>query len=152
MTRIRIVIAFCAAIIVLAALATVSSAADKKLYASMSGKQESPAGDPDGTGTAVITVKSNRVCYDIRPKKAGLTFAAGHIHVGAKGKSGGVFIALFQSPKKISGGKLLGCSQTVKAADLAKLKAKPSGYYVNLHNAAFGAGAIRGNLTAKKPS
>jgi hypothetical protein len=152
MTRIRILIAFCAAIVVLAALATVSSAADKKLYAKMDGKQEKPAGDRDGTGTAVITVKANKVCYDIRPKKAGLTFAAGHIHAGAKGVAGGVFIPLFQSPKKVKGGKLTGCSPTVKASDLAKLKAKPSGYYVNIHNAAFGAGAIRGQLTATKPS
>ena len=150
MSRIRILIAFSAAIVVLAALATVSSAADKKLFATMSGKQEKPAGDPNGTGTAVITVKSNRICYDIRPKQAGLTFAAGHIHVGAAGKAGGVVVPLFQAPKKVSGGKLVGCSPTVASSLLAKIRAKPAGYYVNIHNAAFPAGAIRGQLRSTK--
>ncbi len=152
MTRIRILIAFCTAIFVLAGLATISSAADKKLYGTMDGKQEKPAGDTDGTGTAVITLKASTVCYDIRPKKAGITFGAGHIHVGVKGKAGGVFIALFTTPKKVKGGKLTGCSKTVPAADIAKVRAKPSGYYVNIHSAAFPAGAIRGQLTATKPS
>jgi hypothetical protein len=152
MTRIRILIAFCAAIVVLAALATVSSAADKKLYATMTGKQEQPAGDRDGTGSAVITVRSNKICYDIRPKKAGLTFAAGHIHIGAAGKSGDVVAPLFQSPKKVKGGKLTGCSPTLASAILAKIKAKPAGYYVNIHNAKYPAGAIRGQLSTVKSS
>ncbi len=153
MSRFRILIAFGTAIVVLAALATVSSAADKKLYATMTGKQEKPAaGDPDGTGTAVITVKSNKVCYDIRPKKAGLTFAAGHIHAGAAGKAGDVAVPLFQAPKKVKSGKLVGCSPTVAAALLAKIKAKPARYYVNIHNAKFGAGAIRGQLSTTKTS
>jgi hypothetical protein len=150
MTRIRVLIAFCAAIGVLAALAAVSSAADKKLYATMTGKQEQPAGDPDGKATATITVKSNKICYDIRPKKAGLTFAAGHIHSGKVGASGGVVVPLFQSPKKISGGKLVGCSPTVTAATLAKIKSKPGNYYVNIHNAKYPAGAVRGQLTTLK--
>ena len=152
MTRIRVLIAFGAAIVVLAALATVSSAADKKLYATMTGKQEKPAGDPDGTGSAVITVKSNKICYDIRPKKAGLTFAAGHIHVGAAGTAGDVVVPLFQSPKKVKAGKLTGCSGTVKSSLLAKIKAKPGGYYVNIHNAKYPPGAIRGQLSTIKSS
>jgi CHRD domain len=152
MTRIRIVIAICAALSALAALATMSSAATKKLYATMSGTQEKPKGDPDGAGTSVLTFKSTQVCYDIRPKKAGTTFAAGHIHAGRKGVAGPVFIDLWTSPKKVTGGKLTGCSKTVKASDIAKVMAKPSAYYVNIHNAAYPAGAVRGQLTAKKPS
>src|SRR4051812_39333888 len=102
MSRIRVLIAFCAAIGLLAALATVSSAADKKLYAAMTGKQENPPGDPDGVGTATITVKSNKICYDIRPKKAGLTFTNGHIHAT---KSGDVVVPLFAAPKKVKSGR-----------------------------------------------
>jgi hypothetical protein len=116
----------------------------------MTGKQEKPAGDPDGVGTAVITIKSNKVCYDIRPKKAGLTFAAGHIHAGGPGVAGGVVVPLFQAPKKVKGGKLTGCSPTVKSSVLAKIKSKPAGYYVNIHNAKYPAGAIRGQLSATK--
>jgi hypothetical protein len=146
MNRSRIAIAACAAISLSAALAGVSSAADTTLRATMSGSQEKPKGDPDGTGTAVLTVKSNKVCYVITPKKAGTTFGAGHIHAGKKGVAGPVFINLFTKPKTLKGGKLTGCSPTVKASDLAKVKAKPASYYVNIHNAKYPAGAIRGQL------
>ena len=146
MTRNRIAIASCAAVSVLGALATASSAADTTLRATMSGSQEKPKGDPDGSATAVLTVKSNKVCYVITPKKAGTTFAAGHIHTGKKGVAGPVFINLFIKPKTLKGGKLSGCSATVKASDLAKVKAKPAGYYVNIHNAKYPAGAVRGQL------
>jgi|SRR3954468_19113812 hypothetical protein len=151
MTRIRVVIAGCAAICLTASLATVSSAADTKLYAKMSGSQEKPKGDPDATGTAVLTLKSTQVCYVITPKKAGSTFSAGHIHAGKKGVAGPPVIPLWAKPKKLSGGKLAGCA-SAKAADIAKVKAKPAGYYVNIHNAAYPSGAVRGQLTTKKPS
>jgi hypothetical protein len=151
MTRIRVVIAGCAAICLTASLATVSSAADTKLYAKMSGSQEKPKGDPDATGTAVLTLKSAQVCYVITPKKAGSTFSAGHIHAGKKGVAGPPVIPLWAKPKKLRGGKLAGCA-SAKAADIAKVKAKPAGYYVNIHNAAYPSGAVRGQLTAKKPS
>ena len=146
MSRIRMLVAFCGAIAVLAGLATVSSAADTKLFATMNGKQEKPAGDPNGTGKATLTFKATQVCYDIRPVKAGLTFAAGHIHKGAKGVAGDVVLPLFQSPKKLKGGKLTGCA-TAKASVIKAIKAKPSGYYVNVHSGAFPAGVIRGQLS-----
>ena len=151
MNRIRIAIALCAAISVVAALATVSSAADKKLYAKMSGKQERPTGDPNGTGTAVLTFKTRQVCYVIRPRNVQSPIAAGHIHTGRRGVAGDVFITLWSTPKQIRNGALTGCSKTVRAADLAKVRAKPSNYYLNIHNAQFGPGAIRGQLTATKP-
>jgi hypothetical protein len=151
MTRIRVVIAGCTAICVTAALATVSSAADTKLYAKMSGSQEKPKGDPDGTGAAVLTFKSAQVCYVITPKKAGSTFTAGHIHAGKKGVAGPPVVPLWVKPKKVSGGKLSGCA-SAKAADIAKIKAKPANYYVNIHNAAYPSGAVRGQLTTKKPA
>jgi hypothetical protein len=145
MTRIRVVIAGCTAICVTAALATVSSAADTKLYAKMSGSQEKPKGDPDGTGTAVLTLKPTLVCYVITPKKAGSTFTAGHIHAGKKGVAGPPVVPLWTTPLKLTSGKLAGCA-AAKAADIAKLKAKPGNYYVNIHNAKYPAGAIRGQL------
>lgn len=151
MTRTRILIAACAAIAFVAVMTASSSAAVNELYASMTGKQEKPAGDPDGTGTAELTFKSGKICYDIRPKKAGITFAAGHIHTGAAGVSGGVAVPLFQTPKKVKGGKLTGCSPKVAASLIAKIKAKPANYYVNIHNAKYPAGAIRGQLTKTKP-
>lgn len=154
MSRIRIAIALCAAITALAVLTTVSSgsATSSKLYAKMDGKQEKPsAGDPDGSGVATLTIQSKRICYSITVRKAGLTFGAGHIHKGVRGKAGDVFVALFEAPKKVSKGKLTGC-HAATASQVAAVKSKPAQYYVNLHNTAFGAGAIRGQLTKTKPS
>jgi hypothetical protein len=152
MTRIRLAIACCAAVCVPAALAAVSSAADTKLYATMSGNQEKPKGDPDATGTTVLTLEATQICWDIRPRRAGATFAAGHIHAARRGKAGGIFIDLWTSPKKVGKGRIAGCSKNLKAGDIAKLKARPAAYYVNIHNAKYPAGAVRGQLTAKKPS
>lgn len=152
MTRIRILIAFSAAIALLAAMATVSTAADKKLYSTLSGKQEEADGDPDGVGSATLTFKAKTVCYDIRPKKAGTTIAAGHIHTGKAGVSGDVLIPLFTTAKKVKSGRLTGCSGTIKSAALNKVRGKPANYYLNLHTAAHKAGAIRGQLSTIKTS
>jgi hypothetical protein len=151
-TRIRILIALSAAIAMVAASATVSSAADKKLYATMTGKQEKPPADPDGVASAVMTFKSDKVCYDIRPKKAGLTFTVGHIHVGGPNTAGDPVIPLFTTPKKVKGGRLAGCSGHVKASVLNKIRAKPAGYYVNIHNAKYPGGAVRGQLSTIRTS
>jgi hypothetical protein len=152
MKRTRIVIALGAATTVLGGLATVSSATDHtRFYSTMSGSQERPAGDPDGTGTAVLTFTSRRVCYDIRPRRAGLTFAAGHIHVGARGQNGDVLIPLFGAPKRVTRGRLAGCSPRVAASDLGRVRSRPARYYVNLHTATYPAGAIRGQLSARRP-
>lgn len=153
MSRIRILIAVCAAVAVFGALATVSSAATKTLYSTpMTGEQEDPVGDPDGTGTATLRVTPTRVCYDIRPKKAGRTFAAAHIHVGKRGDTGAVFITLWSSAKTVRAGKLTGCSKRIRSADLDKVKSKPADHYLNIHNATYPSGAIRGQLTATKLS
>ena len=155
MSRTRILIALYAAITPMAVLTTMSSGSTtsaNKLYADMDGEQERPtAGDPDGTGVATITRKSKRLCYSITVKDAGLTFAAGHIHKGVRGKAGDVFVALFESPKTVSGGKLTGC-HAATARQIAAVRSKPTNYYVNLHNSTYPAGAIRGQLTKKKPS
>ncbi|MEA2154855.1 MAG: hypothetical protein QOE11_995 [Solirubrobacteraceae bacterium] len=149
MSRTRILIACSLAIAVPASLAAVSSAADTTLKAvSMTGSQESPKGDADGSGSATLTLKSSKVCYVIKVKKAGLTFLSGHIHPGAKGKSNPKpIIPLFQTPKKVKGGKLVGCSGKVKASDIAKVRAAPKNFYVNVHNAKYPAGALRGQLS-----
>ena len=137
MSRIRMLVAFCGAIAVLAGLATVSSAADTKLFATMNGKQEKPAGDPDWFPLGSPYFAEHLA--DTYP-------AAGHIHKGAKGVAGDVVLPLFQSPKKLKGGKLTGCA-TAKASVIKAIKAKPSGYYVNVHSGAFPAGVIRGQLS-----
>ena len=135
------VIATCAAL-----LAGAATAADggRKLQTSLTGAAEVPGpGDPDGTGTATVTVNSgqNRVCYKLSVANiASATMA--HIHVGGPAVAGPVRVAL-RAPN--ASGVSSGCVTVTRALALEILK-DPADYYVNVHNAAFPGGAIRGQL------
>jgi hypothetical protein len=137
------------ALIALAAmlvLAAPAAAKVKKLEASMSGGNEMPAGDPDGSGTAKLSfnVAKKKVCFTIRVKNLDAVQAA-HIHVGNKSvASGNVVVPLFVTPQ--SGSKFTGCTKHVAKKLMRKILKHPRGYYVNVHTTAYGAGAIRGQL------
>ncbi|CAN0438026.1 unnamed protein product, partial [Phaeothamnion confervicola] len=82
------------------ALATISAGSaapqGKPLHADLSGSNEVPiAGDPDGTGRAVIRVNPGQgtVCYEITYENIA-TALAGHIHIGAAGVPGGIVVHL----------------------------------------------------------
>jgi hypothetical protein len=117
-------------------------AATKVITVKMSGKQESPKGDPDGSGTAKITLNSTKgsVCFELTWSKIGNP-AAAHIHMGPKGKAGNVVIPLFGNPPA----KHKGCVSAKKSLVAAILKS-PGAYYVNVHTAKYPAGALRGQL------
>ena len=66
---------------------------------------------------------------------------AGHIHEEAPGaESGGVVVTLEQ----VSDSKFRGCTMDVDVAD--GLLSEPGEYYLNVHNAEFPGGALRGDL------
>ena len=115
-----------------------------KATAKLTGDAEVPGpGDPKGSGTVQVTVNPDKgeVCYDMTVAKIDEATAA-HIHEGAIGKDGPVKVAL-DAPKT---GSAKGC----KTADAAVVKAimqNPADYYVNVHNAAFPKGAVRGQLS-----
>ena len=80
-----------------------------------------------------------------------LTQIESHIHLGASGVNGGVIFGLGtgSSPNwtnTATGMSLSLTGQTFPAANVAALLAGNT--YLNLHTAAFPAGAIRGQLTA----
>jgi len=108
----------------------------------LSGAAEVPAGDPDGTGAASVTIDAakGQVCYTL--SASGIdTATMAHIHKGAVGVAGPVAVAL-EPP-------VTGSSSGCKAAPpevIAAILATPSDYYVNVHTAAFPKGALRGQL------
>jgi len=114
----------------------------KPLHADLSGANEVPlAGDPNGTGRAVIRVNPGQgtVCYDITVENVDPVLAA-HIHIGAVGIPGAIVV-----PLPPSGGAISGCQDVDR--NLAKAIMKdPEAYYVNVHNAPFPLGAARGQL------
>lgn len=110
----------------------------------LTGEAESPAGDPVTTGTATVRLRAGQgqVCYTIATTNSEPAVAA-HIHSGATGASGPVVIPL-GTPD--SSGNAKGCTAAARSL-VASILANPSGFYVNVHTAAFGAGAVRGQLT-----
>ena len=147
MRRVRIVVA--GAAIGMAAIGvadTVPVAADHGFRATgtiMTGANEVPdPGDADGIGVAgvVINVHRGRICYFLAVDKIAPATLA-HIHVGEAGVPGGVVVTL----KAPTNGFSAECVTVDKqlAGDIAH---NPSGYYVNVHNDEFPAGAVRGQL------
>jgi hypothetical protein len=67
-----------------------------------------------------------------------------HIHTGAAGAGGGVAVPLNVETSG-SAGTLVG-STMADAAAVAPILAAPANFYVNVHNADFRGGAIRGQL------
>jgi hypothetical protein len=116
---------------------------DKTLRAGMTGAKEAPGpGDSDGKGTARIRLNlaDSEVCWNLRVKDIGKA-AAAHIHRAPRGIAGPVVVPL--SPPK--NGSASGC-RTAAADLIMDILANPGNYYVNVHNAEFPAGAVRGQL------
>jgi hypothetical protein len=146
MSRTRTALGLCAATLSVGALVAAADAATSTKYsASMSGAQETPANGSKATGKTTITVTGKRLCYVITSSNLGGSAAAAHIHKGAKGKNGPVFIAFFGAPKALKNGKISGCVTTTTAKAKA-IAAKPSAYYANVHTVKYPSGAMRGQL------
>ena len=121
---------------------TTSTAAVKaRVYTvSMKGANEVPKGAPNGSATAVITIKtSKQVCWKFTNLKGVTTPKVDHIHQGPAGASGNIVIPLGTAYKAS------GCVPA-SATLLSQIESKPSGFYVNIHNVAYPQGAVRGQL------
>jgi hypothetical protein len=129
------------AVLAVLALAVSAWAAEKVYTVSMTGKAESPKGDPNGRGTARIKVEASKgeLCFTLSWSGIGNPVAA-HIHKGKKGVAGPVVIPLFGGTAKHKG-----CVKTSKSL-LGKINKNPAAYYVNVHTQAFPGGAIRAQL------
>jgi hypothetical protein len=125
--------------IALVAAAGAAAAMQKgSLHATLTGKAETPKGDPDGSGTAEIKITATKVCWEIHVAKVG-TIVAAHIHKGGPGVAGPVVVPFGKTYKST------GCTTTSASLAAAILKS-PSAYYVNVHNAKYPGGALRGQL------
>jgi hypothetical protein len=112
-----------------------------ELYASLSGKNETPKGDPKATGKAEIKLDAatGRVCWEFTLKGVSGPNAA-HIHKGKPGTAGAVVIPFGTAFKRE------GCTKASRVL-VAAILAKPDGYYVNVHTSKYPAGSVRGQLT-----
>jgi hypothetical protein len=108
------------------------------LHATLTGKAETPKGDPDGSGTAEVTINGTQVCWEIHATKVA-TLVAAHIHKGKPGVSGPVVVPFGKTFKS------KGCTRATSSLTAAILR-NPGAYYVNVHNAKYPGGALRGQL------
>jgi hypothetical protein len=127
----------------LVALPAMAADGGRPLSATLTGAAEVPGpGDPDGSGSASVRVNvgQGQVCYDL--SVAGIAPArAAHIHEAPAGAAGGIVVHL-AAP---TNGTSSGCAEVTR--ELAKdILRNPADYYVNVHNADFPAGALRGQL------
>lgn len=115
------------------------------------------AGDPNGSGQAQvfgIDGDPSTFCYVLVVDRIqdgapgpGSAFSA-HIHRGAPGENGPV-VANLAFPQ---GGQSADCltqdepGKFVNGGSVAEILASPDDFYVNVHNAEFPAGAVRGQL------
>lgn len=116
----------------------------RPLGAMLTGSEEAPGpGDPDGSGVVSLTLNygQGKICYwlsveDIAPA----TMA--HIHIAPAGSPGPVVVPL--APP--TDGASSGCAEVDRELIKAIMQS-PEAYYVNVHNAEFPAGAVRGQLS-----
>jgi len=132
-----------ASALTLAACETVADTVKEGRVANLTGAAEVPGpGDPDGSGRAEITIvdATDNVCFDLQVSGIAPATAA-HIHRGAPGEAGPPVVTL-EAP---ADGDSKGCiSAPGSLAD--EIEANPAAFYVNVHNAEFPNGAIRGQL------
>lgn len=111
----------------------------QSFFVPMNGVQEVPGpGNPDGTGTAFLSIDSDALTIDwnIVVDNIGLPPTGAHIHAGSLGVAGPIVVDF---DAQLTGSGLMD-------PDLAAVLASPRNYYVNVHNASFPSGAIRGQL------
>ncbi len=112
----------------------------------LTGAAEVPGpGDPDGSGTATITVNPGQeeVCWAIEAEGIELPATGAHIHEGAVDKFGDVVVHLTPPDED---GFSSGCAEVSREVALDILK-NPEDYYVNVHNRPFPNGALSGQLS-----
>ncbi len=125
-----------------AAAAAPPSHAGRPLTASLTGGAEVPGpGDPDGSGTAKLWLNQGqgRICFSLAWTGIATPTAA-HIHRGTSAVSGPVAVGL-------AVGSQPSCVTGIDKALIKDIRQNPHNYYVNVHNADFPLGAIRGQLS-----
>ena len=111
------------------------------LATELTGEEEVPPGDPAGSGSALIVpVSPETVCFLLTASGIDPAMAA-HIHEAPPGEAGPIVLPLTAPTNGASGG----CSEADPAL-VGDLQQRPSDFYVNVHNAPFPEGAIRGQL------
>ena len=115
-----------------------------QLSATLLGANEVPVlGDPDGMGSAVLTLNQGQGTITYSIQVTGInTPTAAHIHEAGAGMAGPVVIGLSAPVNGVSSGVVFLDKEEIK-----EIRMNPEMYYVNVHNAQYPGGALRGQLS-----
>lgn len=105
-----------------------------------------PNGDPDATGTAVVTLNYGlgEICVDYQVQNIDLTNTITHIHRGVAGQNGPAVIGFGAFD---SSGRVTNCVPADRTL-IAEIRDNPEGFYAHAHNfPAHPAGVVRGQLS-----
>ena len=141
-------------VMVVAMFGSVAGADGRKLSTPLSGTEEVDAngavvGDPNGTGTARLTLNHGQaeVCYRLTWQNLDGTVQHAHIHEAVAGKNGDVVVTLFANQSFLGTGSANGCDLNDSTkAEVRRILNNPANFYVNIHDTVRPAGAIRGQL------
>jgi hypothetical protein len=120
--------------------------AEFNLRATLTGAAVPGGGDPDGSGTAGVFIRPVTGGVVVTLTVNGITepATAAHIHSGAAGTTGPILFTL-QAPH--ADGVEAGPSSFAANPTLTQdMVAHPGNYYIDVHNADFPGGALRGQL------
>ena len=146
-SRSMAVLALTAAVLMIAAVP--AAAGGRPLTAELNGPNEVAPGDPDGTGTMHLTLNQGRgeICWDLDVSGIADPTRA-HIHAAPAGSNGPIAVFFFDlvipDPIPVA---FDGCVDGVDKDLIKDIRQNPENYYINVHNAEYPAGAIRGQLS-----
>jgi hypothetical protein len=114
---------------------------DHTYRVNLAGKNEVPAGAPNGSAVAVISIhgKQTQLCWKFSALKHVTAPLVAHIHADPAGKSGPIVLPL---GNKFAATGCTGATSTL----LATIEKTPRVYYVNIHNRRYPGGAVRAQL------
>lgn len=105
--------------------------------------QEADPVHTGANGSFTYSIEGTRLCYTLTARNLSAPATAAHIHLAPRNVAGAVVV-----PLAVGTGTdwTVDACTTVNAALLAAIEAHPRSYYVNVHNAVFPGGEIRGQL------
>lgn len=136
-----------AALMMIAAIP--AAAGGRPLTAELNGANEVAPGDPDGTGTMHLTLNQGQgeICWDLEVADI-QSPARAHIHRAVAGVNGPIVVFFFDlvipDPIPVA---FDGCVDGFDKGLIKDIRQNPQNYYINVHNAEYPGGAIRGQLS-----
>jgi len=119
--------------------------------------------EADGSGTATLTFNLTKdaggattaatldVTVNVSGFPAGTALTASHIHPGAAGSNGGVFVSFGLTAGEVTfptgSGSFTKRGVTMTVDQASAIIANPAGFYLNIHTAGNPNGVARGQLT-----